>query len=200
MFVFVRALRCERALDPIGRTSPAFSARPPNGPMRLMRLVARLPKIGGTSKPPLTARHARAPAKRSPNLRVSPARSVNAACMGTGALPLVSANVAPATAQVTSVLASSSGPINVTSSAAADAGLPTRRFARMCEYSSIGPATGTPCDCAPQRPRSWTVVNIPGRVTVSAGVTTAGSRDGDTARKRTRSPVLKRKGSARSGS
>ena len=45
----IRALPAGRAATapagPTGNTSPAASARPPNGPMRLTRLVARLPSV-----------------------------------------------------------------------------------------------------------------------------------------------------------
>ena len=74
-------------------------------------------------------------------------------------------------AQVTSAVASSSGPISVTSRVAASGALPTSWLASTCEYSSMGPPTGTPIDCAPHRPRSWTVVNMPGRTTLRDCIT-----------------------------
>ena len=60
------------AARPTGNTVPAVTARPPSGPMPLIRLVARLPRMGGRSNPPRTASVARAPASRSPNFRRSP--------------------------------------------------------------------------------------------------------------------------------
>ena len=116
-----------RAIAPrVGRTGDADrqdvacpQARPPNGPIRLIRLVARLPKCGSMSMPPRTASVARAPAIRAPNRSRTPARSVNGWCIGTCAPPAVTSNRAPAMAQITSALLASSGPINVTSSAAA---------------------------------------------------------------------------------
>ena len=66
---------------PTGSTSPARSARPPNGPMRLTRCVARLPSVAGTSNPPRTASVIRVPFTRAPHRRRAPD------CTRNGSLP-----------------------------------------------------------------------------------------------------------------
>ena len=77
----------------------------------------------------------------------------------------VTSKSAPHTATIAGASNSSSGPISVISSVAASRRLPTSRLASRCENVSIGPATGTPAAWYPQRPRSCTVVNRPGRTT-----------------------------------
>lgn len=56
-------------------------------------------------------------------------------------------------------------PVMVISSAAALSGLPTSRFPMRSERVSAAPPVGTPIDAKPGRPRSWTVVSMPGLMT-----------------------------------
>ena len=76
-----------------------------------------------------------------------------------------SSNSAPATATARASSKRRVGPASVTSSVAAARTLPTSAFASRCANGSIGPATGTPLDWYPQRPRSCTVVCRPGEST-----------------------------------
>jgi hypothetical protein len=82
----------EDHVQPIGSTSPTCSARPFIGPIRLIKLVARLPNGASTSSPPRTASVALAPTLRAPNRRLVPAGSLNGSCIGTDTPFTASAN------------------------------------------------------------------------------------------------------------
>src|SRR5690242_10435733 len=72
---------------------------------------------------------------------------------------------APVTATVTAPSASSRRPPRTHSIAAADSALPTSRLASRYEPTSAAPATPTPAENHPGRPRSCTVAYGPGRTT-----------------------------------
>src|ERR1700730_17471864 len=105
---------------------------------------------------------------RAPKRSVAPALARNGAACCFARPSTVNSNSAPVTARTRSSSNSSSGPSSVTSSVAASAWFPTIAFARRGEQGSIGPATGTPRDWSPHRPRSWIVVNIPALITRTA--------------------------------
>ena len=151
---------------PSGRRSPATSARPSMPPRPLTTCVARLPRTGGTAIPPSHAMYARVPARRSPKRSTAPAAHARGVLSGSGAPSIDALRSAPATATTVGWSKRSSGPVSVASSAAASRAFPTSALARRCEIASIGPATGTPRSCCPQRPVSWIVVKRPGRRTV----------------------------------
>jgi hypothetical protein len=75
------------------------------------------------------------------------------------------AHVAPVIAIRVPTSHSIDGPMTVTSRTAALSGFPRALLASRCDHESIGPATGTPADWWPQRPRSCTVVSSPARCT-----------------------------------
>ena len=127
---------------PIGSTSPARSARPPNGPMRLTRCVARLPSTAGTSNPPRTARVARAPASRARRSAAArPSGSAKAVSHRRRAMPsTVTSNSAPATAQVSSPVGVELGPEQRDLQRRRRSVVADEPLASRCEYASIGPA------------------------------------------------------------
>ena len=120
--------------------SPAFSERPPIHPCRLTRCVDAAAEDWGTSKPPATARYARAPLTRAPNFRTDARRH------GERRVALRPAHHRreiehPRQRRRTRVSPSNriSGPSSVTSSVAA-VGSFQQALASRCEYESIGAA------------------------------------------------------------
>ena len=113
--------------------------------------------------PPRTASAARRPPPSTrPTATVAPGGTVTGSLAGTGAPSTVTAIAAPTRAITAPSGNRSTGPLVVSSSAAASARLPTTRLARRCDRSSMGPLGGTPTCQYPVRPgTSCTVVNGP---------------------------------------
>ena len=115
---------------PTGTRSPARSRRPCQPPSPLVRSVARLPRHGATSRPPSSARYARAPARRVAEAhdrcrrRAPPARRAAAAARRSSRR-----DRRPRPPRHRHARGAASKPPSVASRAAAPAGLPTARLA-----------------------------------------------------------------------
>ena len=147
---------------PILRTSPARSARPSNPPKPAARWVPRPPRTRGTASPPATARQPRKPVRAAPIASSTPPLS-HSGRQGETRLPSMEiSKSAPQNATKDGSANRKVGPEPVISSPAAPSGLPARRFARRSAHASVAPPGVTPKRCHPSRPRSWTVVIMPG--------------------------------------
>ena len=141
-----RARPSDRVRRRIGRRSPATSARPSTPPIALTRCVARLPRSGrrlhAAGDRQIRARAGATAAELQPRA----ARRRRPTCRLATGWPFAASRRTPRRRRRSCAARSnsSSGPISVTSSVAASAGLPTSRLASRCEKVSIGPATGTP--------------------------------------------------------
>jgi hypothetical protein len=147
---------------PTGSTSPSCTC---GGPSPQSVSVERLPSTAGTAMPPSTATYDRSPDDARPMRTVAPAGTARGRPQSAGRASIVTAHRAPVTASVAAVKARNVQPVSVTSSPAADSGLPTSRFASRSAPRSRAPARGTPKCASPTRPRSCTVVRTPARMT-----------------------------------
>ena len=130
--------------------------------------VERLFITSGTSTPPAKQRLPRQPLFGPVKEITSPSFSSTTRHEPTGRPLTEKPRSPPAKTAAPQPQTSSSGPSSVTSSAAAPSGLPSIALPRRSAGRSIAPATGTPLDWKPQRPRSCTEVSIPARLTLSS--------------------------------
>ena len=155
------------SLAPSGRRSPAAQRAPVDAAHRARRDASRGCRASAARRcrRRRRGRRARRSAARRTAGAIRPARMNGVSDGDAAGRRSSSSNSAPATATIRSSSNSSSGPSSVISSVAASRALPTSALARRCDTGSIGPATGTPRAWNPQRPRSCTVVSIPGLTT-----------------------------------
>ncbi len=150
-------------------TSPFLRARPSTPPIFARIYVERLPITGITSIPPAKQRFPRHPFPLRPLKVITSPSFSRTTFQDPSAFPFtLNPRSAPAKTAAPSPLTSISGPRSVTSRAAAFSGFPSIVFPSLRAGRSIAPATGTPLDWYPQRPRSCTDVSMPVFLTISS--------------------------------
>ena len=129
---------------PSGNSSPAARGRPSSPPIPDATCVDLEPSTGFMSIPPSTVTYARRPATGGPSRSTAPAGATKLCHVDSRVPSSEISRSQPVTAATASALNKNSAPPNITSIAAAEWPLPTRRLPMSSASGSIAPLTGTP--------------------------------------------------------